>query len=339
MTDYARLLTDLETCPRKGYLGRTWERNKLSSKDMLSQGIRAGLVAPVSSGEQGSSFGEVSGSEILQLAADRGLDTDQRDVYASVIHLAALSDILVSAIRKPNDPEWLQTPTSHFSPSNEGAKEEVVQNWTSGCFVSPDGLNLRRVALVSHWNDSRHYAECKNWATLGPIVHHNLPLQIVVLVIGQYKGGKYHSPWTQGFLHPANHQLRFRKRSAGFRQTGNVFNDKWTKIWREDHDEIKRETWLQSMLTDDILRDVCFKVDVPVPEEPMCQKIRDMAARKLERLAAMKEIPEPQLSGCEWPMPCPFRFGCHSIPERLPSLKNGFVRVEALRSDPVAVTL
>lgn len=312
----ASLLTSFEVCPRKAYWN-DWSLPKLSSKTMLSKGLSAGLIAPVSSGEQGTSFGEVSGSEILQLAADCGLDTPQSDVYSAVIHLATLSDVLVSAVRKPDDEAWLVP--------------DPVQNWTSECFLSPDGLNLRRIVLVSHWSDQRHYAECKSWYTLGEMVHYKLPMQMVVLVIGQERNGKRHTPWTQGFLHPQNHQLRFRKRSKGYREAGNVFNDKWEKIWREDHDEISGEKWLQAMLTDDILRDVCFKVDVPLPEELMCQKIRDMAARKLERLQNMKELPESQLTGCDWPIPCLFRRCCGSVPERKPSEKLGFVRLSTLQ--------
>ena len=310
----ASLISSFETCPRKAYWSH-WSLPKLAAKDMLSKGIRAGLMAPVASGEPGSSFGEVSGSEVLQQASDRGLDTNVKDVYSAVMHLAALSDILVSAVRKVDEKPWLIP--------------EPVQNWTSEAMLSPDGLNLRRIVMVSHWNDDRHYAECKSWATLGEIVHYNLPMQLAILVIGQHRNGRYHGPWTQGFLHPQNHQLRFRKRSAGYKQAGNVFNDKWEKVAREDRSEISNEKWLQAMLTDDILRDVCFSVEVLVPPPQQCERIKHLASVKMERLRAMKEVPEAQLTGCHWPIECPFIKLCHSIPERKPSQKQGFVLLGA----------
>lgn len=279
---------------------------------MVNLALRASLVA---AGAQ--QWGELAGAEVLQLAEDRGLQTDQNDIYSSVIHHAALSDLLVSSIRKPQDEPWLVP--------------DPVQNWTSDCFLSPDGRYLRRYTLVSHWNDQRHYSECRSWYSCGEIAHYKLPMQLIVLVIGQERLGKRLSPWVSGFLHPANHELRFRKKS---RSQTEVFNDKWTKIWREDHAEITRETWLNGMLKDDVLPEVCFKIDMPVPDEIHCQRIRDIAARKLERLYAMTETPEPNLSTCDWPVPCTFRRLCHTIPEREPSRKNGFVQIE--RSIPVA---
>jgi hypothetical protein len=280
---------------------------------MLSEAIRAGLVAPAST----EPYGEVSGAEVMQLAEDRGLDTDGQDVYARVIHIAALSDILVSAIRKPNDPAWIRPTISHFYPSNEATK------WEPDCYLSPDGTKLRRITLVSNWTDARHYSECRSWFTVGEIAHLGLPMQLIVLVIGQERNGKRHTPWTTGFTHPMNRQLRFRKKS---RSTSEVFNDKWEKIWREDHAEITRETWLNAMLKDDVLPEVCFKIDVPVPDRLQVERIKDMAARKMERLAAMKDVPEPNLSTCDSP-PCAFRKICHTLPERVPSGKSGFIRL------------
>ncbi len=312
LTSSASLLTNLETCSRKGYWS-IWESWKLQPKEILLRALNVALTAQES---PDGAFGETAGAEIMQLAEDRGLDTESFQVYDEVCHLACLADILTSAIRKPKDEPWLIP--------------EPLQNWKSECFLSPDGRNLRRIVLVSHWTDARHYSECRSWFTLGEQAHYKLPMQMVVLVLGQKRAGKYHSPWCQGYQHPANKQLRFRKRSAGSRAEGNAFNDKWGKIWREDHAEISRETWLQSMLTDDILRDVCFKVDVPVPPAEQCKKIRDMAKRKMDRLAKLTEKPEANLSSCDWPTPCVFRRLCHTIPEREPSERNGFVSVLSL---------
>ncbi len=301
------LLTDFETCPRKGYFGLSWASQKLSAKEMVTLGLRAALTAtePID-----GAFGEVAGAEVLQLAEDRGLATEEYDIYSQVMHNAALSDILVSSLRKPTDEPWLIPPT--------------VQGWISDCLMSPDGDYLRRLVLVQHWTDARHYSECRNWFTQGEIAHYRLPMQLIVLVIGQERKARRLSPWTQGFLHPANRQLRFRKKS---RSTTEVFNDAWEKIYREDHAEISRETWLNAMLKDDVLPEVCFKVDVPVPETPQLQRIRVMAARKMERLQKMFEKPEANLSSCDWPTPCVFRKLCHRIPEWEPSERNGFIQI------------
>lgn len=305
MKDSASLLSSFEQCARRGHYGSTWEPQRLLAQEMVRRAVRHSLLA---SGKQ--EWGELAGSHVLQDAEDRGLDTDLHETYPTIIHHAALSDILVSAIRKPDDPPWLIPPD--------------VQNWKSACLMSPDGSHLRRLVLVSHWNDERLDAEKRSWYSAGEIAAYDLPMQMIVLVIGQQRNGKRHSPWTRGFLHPSNKQLRFRKKE---RTTSEVFNSRWIQIAREDHAEISRETWLNSMLKDDVLPEVCFRVDLPVLPESQRTHIRDIAERKLERLGGMTELPEPNLSSCDWPIPCPFKRCCWSLPERAPAEKYGFIQI------------
>lgn len=307
------LLTSLETCPRKGFWSKDWAFQRIPAKEMVSQAIRTALLAP--SQPESPPWGELAGDAMMQLGADRGLDTDVHNVYDSVLHHACLVDLLVSSIRKPNDPPWMTPAASKL--------------WTPDCYLSPDGNSLRRIVLVSNWSDSRHYSECRSWYSLGEMAHYDLPMQLVVFVIGQQRNGKRSSPWTQGFLHPMNKQLRFRKKS---RSTSEVFNDKWNKVYREDHDEISRETWLDSMLRDDVLAEVCFRVDIPLLDHPHRLRIRQTTERKLSALHAMKEKPDIQYSTCDFPVPCVFKRCCHVFPEREPSEKNGFVPVSVLDS-------
>jgi hypothetical protein len=276
---------------------------------MVSEALRTALTAP--SGD----YGEIAGSAVMQLAEDRGLDTESHKLYPSVIHHACMADLIATVVRKPSDPAWLIP--------------DPVQNWTSECFLSPDGQTLRRIMLASSWSDSRHYAECRSWRTLGEVAHYELPMSMIVAVIGPERDGLRRGAWTQGFLHPQNHTLRFRKKS---RSVSEVFNDKWEHVYREDHAEISRETWLNAMLKDDVLGEVLFRVDIPIPPSPHLLRIRQMASRKLERLYALKEKPEANLSSCEWPVKCPFLRMCHTLPEVDPAEKYGFIRVAELRT-------
>lgn len=301
------LLSDFETCPRKGHWASRWTACKLKSSQMVSESILTALLATE------GTWGEIAGSEVMQLAQDRGMDTETPRLFDSAVHHAALSDLIVSSVRKPNDPPWLIPPP--------------VQSWIPDCFMSPDGRTLRRIVLVSNWSDARHYSECRSWRTLGEVAHYELPMSLIVAVIGSERDGIRSGPWTTGFLHPQNHQLRFRKRSKGTKQDGNVFNDSWQRVHREDHAEISRETWLESMLRDDVLREVLFRVDIPVPSQAHLLRIRQMAAAKLDRLSALKEVPDGNLSTCDFPVPCVFRGCCHVIPERCPSESEGFIRL------------
>jgi hypothetical protein len=294
----ARLLSRYETCARAGYWARSWERQKLDGTEILQAALSVGLTET-----ERVDIGELAGETVLEIAADRGLLTSVNQVYDAAIHHAALADILTQVVRRPGNPAWRPA-------------EPILGSWTPSCYIDPSGGHLRRIVLVSQWNDERHASEARSWESLGEISHFKLPMQQVVLVLGQHRDGKRHGPFSKGYLHPQGSELRFRRK--GKRSTS-TFNANWSQIWREDvGGHIGVERWLQAMLEDDMLRDVSFTVELPVPSERDMQAVRDMAERKLEALSKISELPDANLSTCFWPVPCVFQPECHA--GRAPSL-------------------
>jgi hypothetical protein len=283
------LLTHFETCDRKGFWSRSREKVKVDSAEMMRISISAGLTT------DRTDIGEAAGEACYQLGVDPGIDSEHYDQHGEVIHLACIADIVSTAIRK--DKPWkLADPT-----------KVVGVPWKSAAYLDPTGSHLRRVVLAPRWSDDRHYSEARSWFSLGETCAYGLPMQQVVVILGEHRAGKYSSPWTKGLRHPANKKLRFRKKN----DVGEPFKDTWLKIWREDFDDISTLEWLQAMLDDGVLQDHCFTVAIDVPEKSARQRILDMAARKLEKLAAIKTLPDPQLTGCDWPRVCDFRGPCH----------------------------
>jgi hypothetical protein len=317
-----QLLIDYEICPRKGFW-RNWQRAKLTTGQVLQEALSGTLTAE--NHGQESSYGEMAAEKVLDLAASPGLLTDWNDTYACVINHACLADILMTAIRKPDSRAWL-------SP-------EQLPRWTPSCLMAPEGNMLRRIALVSHWTKDRHTAECRGWKTLGPMAHYQLPMQIIVLNIGPEKNGRRHSHWTKCIRHTIGDQnIRFRRRvgrGKGGNSTGG-FKDSWHEIWREDHDEISKEHWLNMMLKDDVLNDLCFRIDMPALTGYQASLFRDLARRKLDKIERMKDKPPLQLTGCDWPVKCPFLKCCHAIPELQPSPGLGYVQISPRTSYPPA---
>jgi hypothetical protein len=305
----ADLLTQYETCDRKGYWAQSWQRRRLTANQMLYRAIQAGVTET-----EREDFGVVAGETVMDLAADPGMEMpNSHYLHASVIHHAALADTLTSALRRPEDAAWLLPEPTTL----RGAP------WSSSAFLDPKGTKLRQVVLATSWSDARHYREIRSWRSIGEVAAYRLPMQMAILILGQHRDGRRSSPWTKGFLHPQNHGLRFRKKAKA---SSEVFSEKWEQVWREDRGEIDNRTWLQAMLADDILRDVCFKIELPVPAKSELGRIGDMAARKLDRLAKTKGLPEASLSVCDLP-PCPFRGCCWSEVPYDPSPKTGFVRL------------
>jgi hypothetical protein len=288
------LLTDFERCDRKGYWSRSHERIKLDDTEMLQAAIRAGVTE-----DTRKDWGEAAGEECYALGLEPGLETTHYDVYGEVTHLACIADIVTTAIRKPGEQPWKRP---------EPVQLRDGPMWTSGAYLSPDGGHLRRIVLASSWSDDRHYSECRSWFSLGEICAYGLPMQQVVIVLGQRRNGKRHGYWSKGLRHPANKKLRFRKKhdvSTGFKST-------WLQIWREDYDDIPTLDWLQAMLEDGVLQDVCFNVEIPVPEKDARQMIVDLATRKLEKIQNLDSLPDQNLSTCDWPSACLFRSDCHA---------------------------
>lgn len=298
-------LTALETCERQAWWRGLWARGKVDGNEMLQEGIRAGLTTAR------PDFGEAAGEAVYALGAEPGLATEQSNVYDEVMHLACIADAVATALRPPGEAPWLPA-----EPALLGAEGPL---WRSGAYLDPTGTTLRRVALASAWSDERHYAEARSWASLGEVCAYGLPMQQATIVLGQRRNGKRHGPWAKGLRHPANRKLRFRKKKA----VAEGFKSSWVEIWREDFDDISTHDWLQAMLEDGVLPDVCFNVDLAVPEPVARQRIVELAARKLDRLEKIQALPDLQLTGCDWPRPCLFRSPCHKGEE--PGPRFGFV--------------
>ena len=303
----ADIITAYETCARKGVWVSHYQAPRMTPADMLYTSISAGLAE-----DSREDYGEVAGEKMMELAETPGMETKHQDRYGTAIHHAALADIIVSAIRNTQGQGW----------ERPGSTDD---GWVSGCFLSSDGDALRRVTLVSSWSEERHYAEVRSWRTWGEIAAYNLPMQQIVVVIGPHREGRRHSPWSKGILHPKNRQLRFRKRSNN---TTTDFKDSWERVWREEHAEVERRDWLQAMLTDDVLNDVLFTVDVPIPQPATLDRLRRLASLRLKEMQKTRATPPGILSGCEWPTPCQFRSCCYANPERTPQ-QAGFITISA----------
>lgn len=307
----AQLLTAFETCSRKGYWRQSWQRHRLEPNEMLRQALQAGLTESVR-----LDFGEVAGERMMGLGADPGMDTPLHNVYDSVVHHAALADVLTTALRRPGSAAW------SFPPPQVNRSLQ----WTSSAFLDPSGSRLRSIVLASNWNEERQAQELRSWHALGECAVYDLPMTIAVLILGRHLGGRRHGAWTKGFLHPQNKQLRFRKRQ---RVSYETFTDQWVPIWREERSDIKTSKWLEVMLQDGILKEICFTLEVPAPRSVLRKRVLEMAARKLERLSRWQFPPEPSLSVCDRPR-CLFKTCCWSEEPFEPSKYHGFVPVSVL---------
>lgn len=297
----ADILTSYELCRRRGHWARKWEKHRLTSIDMVRRAVTAALLV-----DEHDNPGEYAGEEVVTLASERGLDADHTNLYRSVMNHAAIADMIATAIRQPTDRAWTVAAPS--------------PGWRGSAMLDPDGSKLRRFLPCSTWNPERQEHEIRSWYGIGEVCMLNMPMQMVVVNLGPMSGGRRHSPWAKALLHPQHSSLRFRKRSRG---TIDGFKETWIPIFREEHDEIDRDRWYQAMIEDEVLKELLFVVDIPVPGELEAGLIRDMARRKLDAARRVTELPDKQLSTCDGPLaPCPFRGCCWAAPEMVPTIQS-----------------
>jgi hypothetical protein len=309
MQPSADSLQSHDRCPRKAFYEKTWVRQTVSPLHALYAAVEHGLTC------EEKDPGIAAGDRIMTLAAERGLAVPANDQYTVAEHYAALADLITFTIRTG-------APWRRPEPVRVG---KAV--WEPSCFLAASGARLKRIVLVDRWSDERTLSESHSWKSVGEAEAYCLPMTQTVVVIGQHREGRRHSPWSKAWIHPVvTSQIRMRKRS------GEPFSGKWRQIWREDED-YNRETWLEAMTSDGILGDVLFETEVPVPEGAGAGKIRRLMERKLMDVEITKVLPDPRPSVCDWPVPCPFN--CWSFEQ--PSERNGFVRLSELSENRLRV--
>ncbi len=291
----AVLLSTDDRCQRAAVLSQQWELHVANPQRALYQAIEAGLQS------DSDDPGQVAGDELMDIAVRRGFDTDQTDLLGHATHLAAIADMVT----------WLLRPAAVWQrPADVQVGKSV---WTSSAFLHGNN-GLRRVILVDHWSAERALAESLDWRTAGESAIYGLPMTQYVIVLGPQRDGRRHGPFSKGYVHPVNGDLRLRKRD------GESFGPTWGRVFRENAG-FSREEWLEVLVQDGVLTDTILTIDVPVPDHAAA--IRELAEKKLRRIQCCTELPEPQLSQCFNVLsPCQFKTCCPFW--RLPTSGNGF---------------
>ena len=295
----ARELTSADRCLRKPFLERSWERNVLSPHEVLRKAVEAGLES------NDADPGQVSGDTAMTLCVERGLEVKQSDLFMVANNIAALADMTCWLLRQGSP--W------------ERPEDVRLGNhrWESSAFLNAAGTRLRAVLIADRWDDARELSANHSWFYGGEAAIYGMPLDLMVVISGQRRDGRWHGPLSKGWTHPVSKDLRFRKRD------GSGFDSNWKTVFREDAD-YSREIWLDQLTADGVLEDSILSVELLPPDE--APTIRLLAGRGLEALREATVLPDPHLSQCDGISPCAYRDACWAF--QPPSVELGFVRIK-----------
>lgn len=293
------LIEHLEACERRGKWAKSWERRKLHPTQILHRAIEDALIQT-----ERTDVGEVAGENVMALCAERGIYSHRQNLYDIGCHHACLADILATYLRTQ-----ISGPVRRPDGISTGG-----YSWEPKCLSV--GPGLARIVLVDRWDDERREAEVQSWRTLGEMAVYDASVKLYVVVLGASSGGKRHSPWTKGFLHPRSRQLRFQRRTKSVRTP---LGENWITAWREDYSQITRGMWIDAMREDGCLEESFSLYTVmPAPEHRL-KEIRSVIQRKQERLESLKGVPDPSFSGCHLiGKACPFQECCLGKELRVP---------------------
>ena len=275
-----------------------WRPPSIRPVEALYESIEAGLTDP------SDAPWDTAEQTMLELATTRGIDSAQTDLLGEAEHLASLASFITYLLRPDGPwkrPEPLSMPDGSL--------------WHPGAFLSQSEGHLRRLVLCARWDAYVQVEQEHDWRTLEGAIY-GVPMDLVVVVIGNERDGRRHGPLSKGWTHPVSKGLRFRKRD------GVGFDGNWNPVFRE-HTEFSHGEWLDAMVEDGVLADIVHIHRAEEPEQPA--QLLDLTCSNLLR-TRQTEIPYPQLSRCfDRFHPCAFRSCCPKGIE--PSAELGFVQI------------
>ena len=283
------ILRSDDSCRLRAHYSLRWEVPTVTPYEILRRAVESGLRA------ESEDWAKHASDMAMKIACENTIDTSETDLLSMAKHIAALAGMIVWILRPENAP-W------------ESPEPVQIGNhtWEPSCFYGANESELRQIVIVDRINELKELEIRNSWDVRGESAIYNLPISVIVVIVGQLRNGKWKSPLTFGYRHPKAKDLRFRKRDDS------QFADNWTRVFRE-LDDSTTEEWYDAILRDGVLTE-CFTV-LPVECPTDAVRIVELAESKLDRIYDSAEIPEPQPSQCFQRInPCPYRHCCAEGP-------------------------
>ena len=297
----AQSLDSFDRCPRRYAFERQCESRTISPLGLLYAAVESSLT--------GADPSQSVSDSITDLTARLDVNSGELSPMSVVRHVGFMAEVISLALRAKFGL------MKRLAPIPFGEHQ-----WESNLFEAPAG-NLHRIILASHMDDDTLRSYAHSWGTIGELAAFQRPISLTVVIIGSQRGGRRHSAWSKGFLHPIQKVLRFspRKKDTGF-------TENWKQVWREQTD-IKADTWLERMRIDNVLADLVIsrQVQYRTNDERMIQAKKDMLALIPRMEAAAADEPMRRSSCDELGRgACVFQPVCYSptlvMPVELPNL-------------------
>ena len=312
----ASQLTTFQRCRRRWLLERSWEVVRWRPRSLLAACLREGVrrLSELPAEADPSQVAATCRTRFLSVAANPGLDLPENaDPYQIASDLCAVLSTTLTALQRA-------LPTTLTTLKLEPPVELSSQlAWLPLAFSDPSGM-LHRYTLVDSWDSDAIAREVHGWKVIGDMAATGAAMTLHVIVIGQRRGGRQHSPWCRAWQHPAIAGLRRFQRPDGKGGHRPLAGAEWRAVWLSDLPSVSAAEWLSQMdadgVTPMVLQDHLI---APLSETIRTETLRQICL-EAEQMAALVAAPPSELGAMSVPMsrpacdgwtPCPFQAACY----------------------------
>jgi hypothetical protein len=317
----AKLLSDLQSCPRKLLLSTDYEVLRWRAKSLLDACLRIGIQR-ITNGTDPAAAATDARATFLQSAANPGLDAPAgMDTYKLAKDYCAMLETILRATTKWSLPALSDSPVVHLNSTT---------GWQPLAASGVDG-ELHRIITVDRWDEATLSRELHSWYCVGDLCATRRPMTIHAIEIGQTRNGRRASAWARGWKHPAMANLRMRF----VREDGSQFKG-WKPMYLADYPNSNVDVWVEQMHAEGVAEALVHHIPVALPSysilsgtlSQMLLEARRASILLSERSSAPWASQPMSRGACDGLVPCPWQHACHDTDVTDPAT-TGLYRIKS----------
>jgi hypothetical protein len=295
----AASLIDFQTCRRRFILNSSWRLARWRPKLLFDVLLRRGILQLTQQSEVEKVAAEAK-AVFLERAADPGLDIIGRDPYQASKGWTSLLESVLHGLSRTvlpvlHDPEPVRL-TSDI--------DWRFLSWAD------DAGTLHRWVTVESWDDDTVSRELHSWRTFGDLVMSGCPMVLHAIVLGQNRNGRFLSPWTRTYVHPAIPAFKWRWIKPE--------DTAWKPLQLLDQHRLDVSEWIDAAWSQGAIQPLLQDQQVELPSDSVCRDTRYQIIREAsDMFRLIKEdrpyLTEPMSRGsCDTYSPCHYQPVCHT---------------------------
>lgn len=294
----AASLSDFQTCKRRFILNSSWRLARWRPKLLFDVLLRRGIIGLARQQDVAQVAADAKAT-FLQRAADPGLDIIGRDPYQASKGWTSLLESVLHGIART------VLPVLHDPPV---AKLTSDIDWR---FLSwaDDAGTLHRWVTVESWDADTISRELHSWRTFGDLVMSGCPLVLHAIVLGQNRNGRFLSPWTRAYVHPAMTNLKWKWMKPE--------DTNWKPVQLMDQHKLDVNEWIDRAWGQGAIQPLLQDQQVELPADSVIRDTKYQIVREAAEMARLVEerrsyLAEPMSRGsCDLYIPCAYQPVCH----------------------------